>query len=278
MKNNILLLILALFSIPSFGVTQSSIYKTYIETIGLDSSDNPLPGSDWSTGLSTALSSGCDDFNLPTGLYYSSRPEMRDSVLYKTTPPIQVTDYVPSTQVDCRSAVSALDPYDRANWSNLGLVKDTSFNLINKTCGPGINCNDVDVISSFKTRRVDSIDPTEGQDAIRANFIDLFTYNITSINNVVNEGVPGNGGLQDISQGSNVFKFCGQVRDASTEGTASIFAIRPEYKVDTIDWNAFDLGSSKRSGYLLGERPGKTNVIRGVDDTTRYLIELESVW
>lgn len=272
-KTKLLLIIfISLITTSKSDASSFTVEKTYTETIGLDVNDTPLSGSDWIVDSTTAFAVGCEDFNSPAGYYYDSKPAMRGAELLRSETVGDVVEYISKTTSNCSSVVNALDPLHRAIWNDMGLIQKPEFGVTTKTCGPGYSCGDVSLYQVNQTIRVDNLTGTEGTNGSTANDIDVFVYNYGNLSANVTNGIPGVGGLSDITQGPNQIKYCYQIIDANSEGVNSEFALRPIYNLKIYNWNAFHQGANQKSGSLNGETSGKAYIYKGLDSSMRKWI------
>ena len=262
MKPIILLFILSNNSFALDLYTTSLVSVT--ETTGLDVNNTLLPGSDWVVAHSAAYANGCDDFNLSTGQYYNTNTNMHDSTLYKTVIENSVIDYISASSVCSISATSLSDPTRQAVWSDLGLLRDSSFGMSNINCGTTV-CTGVTVNKTYADKVIDTFTPTSGTDGSNASNFNFFLYNYDFLSVNVSNGAAGLGGRADLATPSSVTKYCYIKKDGSTDGVLSAYALAPTLDLKIITWKTISQGPTQPDASLSGSTSGKTTVIKGLD-------------
>lgn len=281
MTKNILLTFLCFTFIfnESKAALTYDVSITYSETVGSGGS----AAENWTFGETTAGATGCEDFNSATGYYYSTRPEMRGSVLVTSKSYGNEVVYLDKNKTTCSGIVHEKDPLKRISWQNMGVVQDEEFGLTSLTCRASASNDCYGVITTFEERIERAYDlrfiDKNGKDGSRGQVISLYLYNYGNLQSTIEDGRAGKKGYPDIIQRNDLVKYCYQINDASNSSDPDT---RKKPRVSTIkyNWNAFEQGTDGINGTLNGSEKAKATVIKGLDSSLRFWLEtdFEGMW
>lgn len=278
--------LLLLFIFPVFWINSAfavslgfdyEITMTYSESVGVDSSGNKLPSSDWEVRETSASANHCNDFNNTNGLYYNTNPEMRGSVYIRSKVYSNSIEYVDKNKNNCSGIIHPKDdPLNpRIVWNDMGLIQEESFELVSKNCGISNRCSDV--IYNYEERRERGFDLSSvnknGTNGSYSQTINVYTYNYDNVIASTTDGIAGKKGTSNILESADKIKYCYNIVDANVAGATFDIKKKPIANIVKFNWNAFDQGISGLNGVVNGEGKGKIYTIKGLDSSMREWIK-----
>lgn len=266
MKKTILNLLILLFlniDLQAQYNQNGVVLEDYSETLttGINPVTNELlEGSDWVLKKTAANRTNCNEFS-------------DEIYLYKQVDVTKI-DYTEMTN-SC-SVIPIVEDIDGVvSWTDMGGVQESFFDLETIVCGVGQSCG-LNQNLQYENKFFSAINPTPGIDGTKAGNVDLIIYNATNIVNTLSDGSAGLGGVADLYYNPTSIKYCSMYRDASTDGRNSIYAKNPVLDMKIITWKAFNEGPSMPGGSNASTN-SKSYILRGIDDTNRYLIGVQNI-
>jgi hypothetical protein len=268
--NTLIKLLLTLISL-NFSLYAESVNTTFemssdTLTLGLDPSTHlPLAGSDWTTSV-TGLFGSCSDFT-----------DVGDPHMFDDGDLITVIDlFLSPNETNCDNASHVSDPTGLISWVNLGLVQDISFGTEVLTCGIGSLC-DINMNTDTEDKVFSQVNPTDAVNGTDSGKGDVFSYNVETYSIANTRGVGGQGGDSNLPTYTPQTRYCLELRDLTTHGSASEYAKIPLLSLFKYSWFPVKSGPNGEDGTSPVDKKSDVNVHSSVDHVMRHWLDKDNI-